>query len=262
MHRVLASFLAAACMAVPATAAAPVSADAVAEAHGRASIPDGLVFAGDLTVNFGGNVILDVTTHFHPNGALVHMDAGPQGIVVFDGSTAHLAPADAPMQRPRFHVLTWPYFAVMAYKLGDGGTTLTPMEPAPLREGGEPMRRAKLTFGDNVGDSPDDWYILYLTDDNVLKASAYIVTYGKGDDAEPQPSMIVYDDFVTVPTPKDYDAAAVISTNWTLYHWSEDKGIVGEPKGTATLENLRLVQRPVGIFDAPAGSREVTVPKS
>jgi hypothetical protein len=232
----------------------------VAAAHGREAVPADHVFEANLTVRFRGNVLLDeADLRFHPNGGLVRIET-ETGVAVFDGTTAWVTGEDV-MPRPRFQLLTWPYFAVNAFKLDDGGTSLEPMEPAPLVEGEQSFRRAMLTFGTGVGDSPDDWYILYFDDDDRLVASAYIVTYGAGDDApEPEPHAIVYGDFIDVPA--DGEATGVLlSPDWTFYNWDEDRGIVGEPIGTVSLSELRLVAGGED-FVRPQGSTEVVVPGS
>ncbi|MEL7239315.1 MAG: hypothetical protein AAGK78_10670, partial [Planctomycetota bacterium] len=234
--------------------------EAVASAHGRDTIPDGLVFKTSITVEFGGNTLLDnADLWFHPNGGLVRMQAGDT-TAVFDGSTAWTTGTAIP--RPRFQLLTWPYFAVTAYKLDDGGTDLEAMNAAPLREGDDTkLRRSELTFESGVGDSPDDWYILYVNEADQLVAMSYIVTYGVDtEEAEGDPHAIVYDNFVNVPLPGGEESGAILSTEWTFYNWSREAGLVGDIIGKVSLTNLELVEQPEGAFDKPEGADEVLVP--
>ena len=232
----------------------------VADAHGRGEVPADHVFDADATVMFGGNTLMDgADLMFHPNGALVRIEGGDH-VAVFDGKTAYVTEGN-PLPRPRFQLLTWPYFAVMAYKLDDGGATLEPMDDAPLRRGEEPMRRAKLTFADGTGDSPDDWYVLYLNADDQLVASAYIVTYGKPTaEAEAEPHAIVYEELRAVEAGGEA-TGVVLSPTWTFYNWTEAEGLVGEPIGEVRLEGLRLIPTPAEAFTKPAGAREVEVPE-
>ena len=245
--------------AVMADSPAISPAERVAAAHGRENVPADAVLRASITVEFGGNALLDAAElTFHPNGGLVRIETG-DATAVFDGKSAHVSPADADMARPRFQLLTWPYFAAMPFKLDDGGTTLAEIDDAPLREGEDPMPRMKLTFAQDVGDSPDDWYVLYL-DGSLLKAASYIVTYGDVDPGEAEPHAIVYDDIENVPGPDGRPTGVLISRSWTFHNWSEDEGITGEPIGRATLEDLRFVEREPGMFEAPADAREVEVP--
>ncbi|MEM1012106.1 MAG: hypothetical protein AAGI46_07790 [Planctomycetota bacterium] len=255
MTRVL-SFVTAA-LAATGVAHADLAQD-VADAHGRNALPSGLVLQSPITVNIGGNTMLEgADMTFHSNGALVRIEAGGD-TAVFDGQTAWVTP-DATMPIPRFQLLTWPYFAVMAYKLDDGGAVLEPMASAPLREGEDPMTRAKLTFTDGTGDSPEDWYILYLNDDNQLIASAYIVTYGKTAAEANPPKAIVYEDYTNVPGP-DGETAAVLSPTWSFFAWDENKGLVGEAVGKVTLDDLRFVAPSEDVFEKPEGAAEVEAP--
>lgn len=235
-------------------------AEAVAEAHGRDRVPANAVLRGQLTVDFGGRRTIDAADlWFHSNGALVRLESGGE-VAVFDGSTAWATP-EFPIGQPRFQLLTWPYFAVMPFKLDDGGANLEPLEPAPLREGEEPSERARLTFDAGVGDSPDDWYVLYLNAQNQLVASGYIVTYGQSaEQAEAAPHAIVYRDFADVPGVDGEATGVVLSTSWDFYNWTADGGIVGEPIGRVTLENLAFAEPPEGAFEPPEGSQEVAPP--
>ena len=234
----------------------------VEAAHGRGEVPAGHVLHGTITVTFGENALLDAAEiWFDANGGLVRIETGDGATAVLDGTTAHLSPPDADIPRPRFQLLTWPYFAVNAFKLRDGGADLAMMDPAPLREGEQPMRRMLLTFAAGTGDSPDDWYVLYLDDAGRLVSSAYIVTYGTpAAEAEQEPHAIVYADFQDVPLPDGTNSGVVLSPTWTFYDWSEADGLVGEPRGSVEIEDLRFVETPAGAFDAPRDSREVVAP--
>ncbi len=238
-------------------------AGAVAEVHGRANAPANAVLHGTITVEFGGNTLLDAADiWFHPNGGLVRIDAGDGDVAVFDGQTAW-ANEQGTLARPRFQLLTWPYFAVMPFKLDDGGTRLEGMDDAPLRAGEAPMRRMKLTFGEGVGDSPDDWYVLYVDDDDQLVASGYIVTYGKSvDAAEAEPHAIVYKNFTDVPGPDGEPTGVVLSPTWEFYNWTEADGITGDVIGRVSIDGLALVETPDGVFERPEGTEEVTPPSA
>ena len=132
---------------------------------------------------------------------------------------------------------------------GLGGVLgLTEMGEMPFR--GQMCPVVKMTFADGVGDSPDDWYLLYTSPQSGrLIAMAYIVTYGKTAEAEPQPHAIVYERFVM-------SDGALISTEWTFYNWSERQGIYGDPIGRAILRNLMFFKKvEKGAFDPPAESK-------
>jgi hypothetical protein len=89
-----------------------------------------------------------------------------------------VAPASAKLERARFHLLTWPYFAALPMKLADPGAHLQLLGERSLR--GKVYQAVRLTFDPGVGDTPEDWYVLYRDPSSGrLAAAAYIVTYGK-----------------------------------------------------------------------------------
>ena len=68
-------------------------------------------------------------------------------------------PADIDDVRNRFYIFTWSYFFLFPYKLGDPGTVWESYENNKLAD--KIFDTQKLTFKNDVGDSPDDWYIVY-----------------------------------------------------------------------------------------------------
>ena len=235
---------------------------AVAQAQGRDKLPPDAVFHGKITVSFGPNKMLDgAELWFRPSGAVVRLEAGG-ATAVADGKTAWVSPADAKMAKPRFQLYTWPYFAMVPFKLDDSGVNLAPMPPAPMSgDKGKAMARAKMTFAAGTGDAPDDWYVLYVDGQNRLKAMAYIVTYGTDTaEAEKEPHAIVYDDFRDVPGPDGRPTGVTVPTRWSFRHWSIDAGVGEQEIGSATLSGLELVAPPAGAFDVPPGAREVPAP--
>jgi hypothetical protein len=176
-------------------------------------------------------------------------------VAIWDGSDAWVAPASADFPRARFHVLTWPYFLSAPMKLTDPGTYLEPLGRRELQ--GETYTAAKLTFGPGVGDTPDDWYILYRDDvTNRLHAMAYVVTYGKTlDEAEAEPHAITYDVFEEIE-------GVQLATRWTFWLWSEAEGIHGEPIGSVALDDVEFVEPPADAFDVPEGAAKQELPGS
>jgi hypothetical protein len=209
--------------------------------------------AAHIDVTFRGNHVLRGTFTFDTAVGKVRAELDNGTTIVFDGQTCWVSPADSDFQRARFHVLTWPYFAAVPFKLDDPGAHVQSLDN-PLAYNGKDHLGGKLTFSPGTGDAPDDWYILYVDPDNHwLRAMAYVVTYGKDADAELEPHAIVYDDYVRV-------SGSLVSRQWTFYHWSEQAGIHGEPIGHVSLSDIRFVTPDDQMFIAPPGAREETLP--
>lgn len=227
----------------------------IEHAHNAAVYEKQPAVRADFAVTFGPQPF-EGTMWFDPAVGKVRMELTDGGVIVFDGKTAWLSPADAelPGPRARFHVLTWPYFAAAAYKLDDPGTTLHDAGVLSVRGTDDRHAGVKITFDAGVGDTPDDWYIAFADPQtNRLAALAYIVTYGKDQaEAEESPGIILYDDFV------DIDGVP-FSTQWTFHHWNGKDGI-GERKGHATLSNIAFVEPADDAFVKPDGAVEAKKP--
>lgn len=222
----------------------------IQEAHGGEAWRSKDVIIADVQLTKEGNIRLDGTFTFETTGGQVRLDPKAGGRVVFDGENAWISPPDLSMAKPRFQILTWPYFIAAPFKLTDPGTHMTNNQEKMLM--GAPYPSAKLTFGEGVGDSPDDWYVIYREPESQrLKSMAYIVTYGKDiETAESAPHAIVYDDFKTIE-------GVTLATKWSLYDWNEEQGPYGDPLTEGTLTNIRFADAAPDTFKVPAGAKEI-----
>lgn len=238
----------------PSTDAASAFVRRIEQAHGRDAWYRHDAVAADIVVEFGGRRAIDGVVTFTTDAGRSRIDLKDGTTLVFDGQRAWTAPASAEFPRARFHLLTWPYFAAIPFKLRDGGTRLAETASRPLN--GTPHPTARLTFAPGTGDAPDDWYVLYQDPQTGrLAAMAYIVTYGaKPGDPPPEPHAILYDRFREI-------GGATVATDWTFYNWSDEHGVHGEPIGRVTLRNLRFLDPPPpDAFDKPAAAREDPLP--
>lgn len=233
---------------------ATVLAQRLEAAHDIKSWQSRQAVAADISVWFGGQerVRGSMVYDYHKNRSRIDMDDGTR--LVFDGAAAWVSPASAAVPMARFHLLTWPYFLAAPFKIRDPGSHLSTSGMMTLFDQDHPT--AMLTFGEGVGDSPDDWYVIYqdpVTDR--LEGMAYIVTYGgkSRQEAEKEPHFIHYEDYVVVDD-------VVLSPHWTFFMWSEDKGAVGDPIGEVTLTNLHFVEPEPGFFVRPMDSKEDPLP--
>ncbi|MEM8931563.1 MAG: hypothetical protein AAGE94_10325 [Acidobacteriota bacterium] len=230
--------------------------EAVERAHGEASWDRQQVLQADIVVEFRGNTMIDGTMWTDTPVGKTRFELADGTVLIFDGDTAWTSPADAAFQGTRFHVLTWPYFLAAPMKLDDPGTHVETLGDRPFAEG-RALPAAKLTFDAGVGDSPEDWYVLYrdpATDH--LVGMAYIVTFGTAvEKAEEEPHAIVYSD------PVEVDGVTLFQ-RWVFHDWSAEKGIFGDPIGRVELSNLRFVEPAANAFERPADAREEAAPGS
>jgi hypothetical protein len=223
-------------------------------AHGLAAWRDRKAVAADIEITFGGDPMLSASMLYDHHTGRVRMDVRDTALLFFDGERAWVSPATADVPQARFHLLTWPYFLAAPFKLRDPGSRL---DPTGLRAlAGRQCETGLLTFGAHIGDSPDDWYVIYEDPETgLLAAMAYIVTYGgvTAEQAEGEPHAIVYHDAVTID-------GVTLSPRWTFHHWSAEAGPHGDPIGAASLSNLRFVEPADRAFAVPAGVKEDRLP--
>lgn len=206
-----------------------------------------------LEVVFGQTTLVEGTLLFDPHRDRVRIEQRGGILLVFDGSRAWVSPDTAQFRGARFHLRTWTYFLAAPFKLRDPGARLVEMGSLPLL--GKDYPAARLTFDSGVGDTPEDWYVLYRDPQtNYLAAMAYIVTYGKDrEHAEVDPHVVVFQDFTST------DGVA-LPTRWTFHHWKQETGAQGEPIGHVRLKNIRFVELEDSAFARPADAREDSLP--
>jgi len=239
--------------AAPPTTPEAAFAQAIEEAHGLEAWRSQPVFAAEIDLTFGGQPALAGTMSFPTDLTASRLDLANGTTLVFDGTSVWVSPEDSPVPQARFHALTWPYFLAVPMKLQDPGTHLELLGERTLE--GVPHPAARLTFAPGVGDTPDDWYVLYRQPEtDRLRGMAYIVTYGKSaEEAGKEPHAILYDAFV------DVDGVA-IPTEWTFWNWNEEEGTHGEPVARMILGNPRFIEADLGAFDRIEGAREDRLP--
>jgi len=238
--------------AEPADAAA--FATSVETAHGKAAWRAAKALQARLSLTFGDRPALVGTILFRTNLAASRIELEDGTVAVFDGASAWVAPASSKLERARFHLLTWPYFAALPMKLRDPGSHVQVLGERSLR--GKTYQAARLTFDPGVGDTPEDWYVLYRDPSSGrLAAAAYIVTYGKSTTvASKEPHAITYEDYVPV-------GGAQVATTWTFWHWGEKDGITRQLIGSGKLSDPKVIEPAADAFARPADAREDKLPK-
>ncbi|QDU32843.1 hypothetical protein KS4_08790 [Poriferisphaera corsica] len=183
--------------------------------------------------------------------ACIDLDSGE--LLVYDGNSAWLSPTSSAFKRARFHLLTWPYFITVGYKLSDPGVNIEYLGEQLWKEG-ESYPAFRMTFGPNVGDTPDDWYVLYVdTKRNLIVGMNYIVTYGTTlAEAEKEVHAISYD---------RYQLIEGVDVPWrmTFWHWDPSKGIT-DKLGELNFSSAKFITPGKTYFQKPENSREDKIP--
>ena len=187
------------------------------------------------------------------NSGKIRLQYADGKTVVFDGKKIWLNSTDASAYRQaRFDVFMWQYFFMAPFKMDDAGTNWQLLTDKTLDD--TDYARAKLTFKNGTGDTPNDWYIVHRNKaTDFLTAMAYIVTFGNKaiSEAEKRASGITYDDFMTVD-------GVQFATTWRFWKWSEQRGFY-DGKGSAKIKNIRFLKPTAETFSAPLGSKEIVL---
>ncbi|WP_162026429.1 MULTISPECIES: DUF6503 family protein [unclassified Lentimonas] len=226
--------------------------DATQESHGLRAWWGKEVVVADVAIAFGGKTIVDGTFTFEAHGPRARYDRKDGVSILFDGNTAWVSPADSAASKGRFHVLTWPWFMMAPFKMKGDGIHLSDLQSVQVD--GQKYETVFQTFGENMGDTPDDWYRFYIDPKTKLvDAMSYIVTYGKDlEKATPTPSIIEYFDYMNVD-------GVQMSTRYELWHWdAAAHAVVGDaPKGTGVVSNIHFTTLSKVDFSVPPGAREL-----
>lgn len=203
----------------------------------------------DLDITFGGNKAFEgkITTLTDSTKILMETDNGIT--LIYDGTNVYQTPADKEYERARFDIFTWSYFFLFPYKLNDPGTVWKDYGIKNLD--GKDFKSGKLSFEKGIGDSPDDWYVVYADpESDIIRYSAYIVTYFESQDkAEKDPHAIEYSDYVDVN-------GIPISTEWKFRGWKKDEGLTKE-LGHAKVSNVEFIEVEPDLFKKPENAKLV-----
>ena len=204
----------------------------------------------DLVLSFGGQERVNDRVSMNTATSKLRLDSKNGTAVVYDGTDIFITPKDAEQNGVRFGIFTWTYFFALPFKLSDPGVNIALQGEKQLAD--TTYTTSKLTFDNNIGDAPDDWYILYTNPQTAqLEAAAYIVTYGTGDveKAESDPHAITYGDYVEVE-------GIPIATTWKFYGWNEEQGLTDQ-LGEAKISNITFNKVSAEMFDKPENAARV-----
>lgn len=196
--------------------------------------------AFDIELEFGGKPGFSGKITSLTNSGKIRIDQQDGTKIVFDGEKVYLNAPTTENKNARFDIFTWQYFFALPFKLTDPGTNWELVE-----KGKGDFRRGKLSFDENTGDAPKDWYVVYQEPETgMLHAAAYIVTFGsEKEKAEENPHAIVYKDYVV-------KEGIPVATTWTFHNWNEQEGI-GEQIGQAKISNITFFDAKPDLFEKP-----------
>lgn len=171
----------------------------------------------------------------------------PEQTFGFDGEDVWVLPDSADASRARFYHNLYFYFYAMPFVVGDPGARYEEVEPKELQ--GKEYNGIKVSYGDGVGDSPEDNYILwYDPETNQMEWLMYTVTYTSGEPSDKY-SLIKYEGWESIE-----GLRLATTLQWYMY----DGETVGEKRGEPSVfTNVRLsTDAPSSdLFEMPVGAQ-------
>ncbi|GAB4247021.1 MAG: hypothetical protein Tsb0034_26130 [Ekhidna sp.] len=170
----------------------------------------------------------------------------PEQTIGFDGAEVWVTPDTVDASRARFYHNLFFYFYAMPFVVGDPGAFYEDVEPRELM--GNTYKGIKVSYGENVGDAPDDNYIVWFDPEtNQMEWLMYTVTYRTGE-ATNEYSLIKYDGWKDV-------SGLLLPTTLQWYEFENDS-VGAEKWEPAVFENVQLsADAPVdSLFEMPAGA--------
>lgn len=197
----------------------------------------------DLNLEFGGKKRLNatITSSTHSEYAIIELKNG--GKILINKDKVYCSPDLVENKKIRFDAYTWTYFFQFAYKLSDFGTIWTDYND----QNNLNFNTKKLSFEANIGDAPDDWYILFSDKkNNLIDHVAYIVTANKTkEQAEVDPHAIQYLDYKNIN-------GVPIAHQWIFWEWRKKEGLTKQ-LGNGKISNVQFVDM---------SSKELKIPEN
>ncbi len=170
---------------------------------------------GEATSGFPGRVVVE------QGRRRARLDYGGAMQAYWDGEKAWSVNWMVPMP-PRFLALLNYYFVNLPWLTQDDGVNLGEPATATLWDDPTEYITVRMTFDAGVGDTPDDYYVLYIhPETHQLRANEYIVTYRgilpEGVTAT-DPHILVYDEYTEV-------GGLVVPAHYTIYE--ADRSVYG-----------------------------------
>ena len=214
----------------------------------------------DLSWKLGARELADHQTFDLPNRQGLITAADGSYRVGNDGKDVWVAPNKAALaggkMPARFYFGTPFYFFAIPFVFADPGVNVSPTGSKTFE--GKPCDTARITFGKNVGDTPEDYYILY-TDAGThdVRLVAYVVTYpamrGTKTIEELEPHALVYDEW------QEADGLRVPKRG-RFFNWNaKEEKVEGEPRGTVEFNNVKFgtTEPDAAKFARPASGAEI-----
>lgn len=162
--------------------------------------------------------------------------------VGFIGNKTWVTPDSSAFTNARFYKNLHFYFFALPFMAADEGVIHEDLGQKQFN--GKLYNIVKLSYGENIGDSPEDRYIMYINDETkLLDMINYSVTYFDSSKGE-RYSAIIYDSWQTIN-------GLVLPKSFSGYKWENDT--LGDKRYDNIIEQVEFDSKPLKLdtFKAP-----------
>ncbi|MCB9765748.1 MAG: hypothetical protein H6739_38595 [Alphaproteobacteria bacterium] len=181
------------------------------------------------------------------------IEQGGDASLGWDGEVAWIVPwPEAFPGDARFWALTPYYFTGMPWVVADPGTRLSLLEPVEVL--GQRWTRLKVTYAAGTGDSPDDYYVLFIDPEtDRMGALIYIVSYpGFFEEGQSSPEK-----FMRYLDHAEVDGLSVVGRIETL-QWDPETLTPGDKTTDVDVTDVSFGRPwPAALFKAPPGAYRI-----
>lgn len=174
---------------------------------------------------------------------------GPDWTIGSDGSDVWISPAENSYRGdPRFFHNLYFYFFSMPFVLGDPGIFYEDIENKVIK--GETYGAIKISYGEDVGDSPKDNYIIHYDKSSYEMVWLMYTATFRTQEASENFSLIKYEGWKAID-------GVILPSKLVWYEYKD--GVVGNPRREVPFENI-VINSEVpddNLFVMPEDARKV-----
>jgi len=199
----------------------------------------------------GPDAVVDTRQSFDPKSmAVVHEVPGSETRFGWKDGTAWIHPPDATFAPPpRFWALTPIYFVGMPFVLDDPNARFEKL-PKTMEFEGKDYTQVKVTFTEEAGESPDDYYVLLIEPETkLLRGMYYIVTHPLIAQGEPGPPK-----FITLDGLRDV-GGVLLATSHRSFEMND--GAIGKQIRHTDVSELKWLPRGQADLSIPEGAKRL-----
>lgn len=175
-----------------------------------------------------------------------------QRTIGYDGENVWVMPDTIEVGNARFYHNLYFYFYSFPFVVGDPGVFYEDIEPKEIL--GTTYNGIKITYGEGVGDTPKDYYIIWYNPETYkMEWLMYTVTYRSGERNENY-RLINYGEWAELE-------GLLLPTSLQWYQYQDD--VIGEKRGDkVAFENISIsAEAPSDdIFAMPEGAQLAPMP--